>query len=47
MSIEKTQAEKDISHTGEEGTEHEKTEMLIGAQVTTKRAWEFFSNVSN
>jgi two-component system, OmpR family, sensor histidine kinase VicK len=47
MSIEKTQAEKDTSHTGEEGTEHEKTEMLIGAQVTTKRAWEFFSNVSN
>jgi two-component system, OmpR family, sensor histidine kinase VicK len=47
MSTEKTQAEKDISYTGEEGTKHEKTEMLIGAEATTKRAWEFFSNVSN
>jgi two-component system, OmpR family, sensor histidine kinase VicK len=46
MSTEKTQAE-DISHTGEEGIKHEKTEMLIGAEATTKRAWEFFSNVSN
>ena len=47
MSTEKTPAEKDISYTGEEGTKHEKTEMLIGAKATTKRAWEFFSNVSN
>jgi two-component system sensor histidine kinase VicK len=47
MSTEKTQAEKDISYTGEEGTKHEKTEMLIGAEATTKRVWEFFSNVSN
>jgi two-component system, OmpR family, sensor histidine kinase VicK len=47
MPTEKTQAEKDISYTGEEGTKHEKTEMLIGAEATTKRAWEFFSNVSN
>jgi hypothetical protein len=42
MSTEKTQAEKDISYTGEEGTKHEKTEMLIGAEATTKRVWEIF-----
>jgi two-component system sensor histidine kinase VicK len=47
MSIEKTQSEKDISHTGDEGSKHEKTEMLIGAEVTTNQAWEFFSNISN
>src|SRR5215216_6483415 len=47
MSTEKTQSEKDISHTGDEGSKHEKTEMLIGAEVTTNQAWEFFSNISN
>jgi two-component system, OmpR family, sensor histidine kinase VicK len=47
MSIEKTQSQKDISHTGDEGSKHEKTEMLIGAEVTTNQAWEFFSNISN
>jgi two-component system, OmpR family, sensor histidine kinase VicK len=47
MSIEKTQSEKDISHTGDKGSKHEKTEMLIGAEVTTSQAWEFFSNISN
>jgi hypothetical protein len=47
MSIEKTQSEKDISHTGDEGSKHEKTEMLIGAEVTTNQAWEFFSIISN
>src|SRR5215217_4050038 len=47
MSREKTQSEKDISHTGDEGSKHEKTEMLIGAEVTTNQAWEFFSNISN
>jgi signal transduction histidine kinase len=47
MSTEKTQSEKDISHTGDEGTKHERTEMLIGPEVTTKRAWELFSNISN
>jgi two-component system, OmpR family, sensor histidine kinase VicK len=47
MSTEKTQAEKDISHMGDEGAKYEKTEMLIGAEATTKRVWEFFSNVSN
>jgi two-component system sensor histidine kinase VicK len=47
MSTKKTQAEKDISHMGDEGAKYEKTEMLIGAEATTKRFWEFFSNVSN
>ena len=47
MSTEKTQAEKDISHTGEGETKHQKTEMLIGSEAITKRTWEFFSNVSN
>src|SRR5215211_3094654 len=47
MSIEKTQSEKDISHTGNEGSKHEKTEILIGAEVTRNQAWEFFSNISN
>jgi signal transduction histidine kinase len=47
MSTEKTQSEKDISHTGDEGTKHERTEMLIGPEVTTKQAWELFSNISN
>src|SRR5919109_319010 len=46
MSSEKTQAEKDILDTDQKGTKHEKTEMLIGAGVTTKRIREFFSNVS-
>src|SRR5215210_7469573 len=46
MSDEKTQAEKDIFETNQEVTKHEKTEMLIGAEATTKRVWKFFSNVS-
>jgi two-component system, OmpR family, sensor histidine kinase VicK len=46
MSGEKTQAEKDILDTNREGTKHEKTEMLRGAEATTKRAQEFFSNIS-
>jgi two-component system sensor histidine kinase VicK len=46
MSGDKTQAEKDILQRDQEGTKHEKTEMLIGAEVTTKRVREFFSNVS-
>jgi two-component system, OmpR family, sensor histidine kinase VicK len=46
MSDEKTQAEKDILDTNQEVTKHEKTEMLIGAEATTKRVWKFFSNVS-
>jgi two-component system sensor histidine kinase VicK len=46
MSIEKTRAEKDILHMGQKESKHEKTEMLRGAESTTKRAQEFFSNVS-
>jgi two-component system, OmpR family, sensor histidine kinase VicK len=46
MSIEKTRAEKDILHMGQKESKHEKTEMLRGAEATTKRAQEFFSNVS-
>jgi two-component system sensor histidine kinase VicK len=47
MSTEKNHAEKDILHINQEGTKkHEQTEMLIGAEVTTKRVSEFISNVS-
>src|SRR3712207_7703221 len=33
-------------HSNQKGTKHERTEMLIGPEATTKQAWEFFSNVS-
>jgi two-component system, OmpR family, sensor histidine kinase VicK len=47
MSTEKIHAEKDVLHSNQEGTKkHEQTEMLIGAEVTTKRMSELFSNVS-
>src|SRR5919112_3023651 len=46
MSDEKTQAENDIFDTNQELTKQEKTELLIGAEVTTKRVCEFFSNIS-
>src|SRR5215212_7138856 len=47
MSIEKVHAEKDILYANQEGTKKcEHTEMLIGAEVTTKRMSELFSNVS-
>jgi len=49
MSIEKTRAEKDIlqmDHRGQKEPKQEKTEMLIGAEITTKRVCEFFSNIS-
>src|SRR5215218_6697403 len=47
MSTEKIHAEKDVLQSNQEGTKkHEQTEMLIGAEVTTKRVSEFFSNVS-
>jgi two-component system, OmpR family, sensor histidine kinase VicK len=47
MSTEKIHAEKDVLHSNHEGTKkHEQTEMLIGAEVTTKRMSELFSNVS-
>src|ERR671910_1599210 len=47
MSHDRTQAEKDTlrSNQDQEGTKYERTEMLIGPEVTTKRAWEFFSHV--
>jgi two-component system, OmpR family, sensor histidine kinase VicK len=47
MCTEKTHAEKDILDADQEGTKnHEQIEMLIGAEVTTKRMSELFSNVS-
>ena len=47
MSTGKIHAEKDILHTNQKGTKkYEQTEMLIGAEVTTKRMSELFSNVS-
>src|SRR5215218_693132 len=47
MSTEKIHAEKDVLQSNQEGTKkHEQTEMLIGAEVTTKRMSELFSNVS-
>jgi signal transduction histidine kinase len=48
MSHDRTQPEKDALHSNQdqEVTKYERTEMLIGPEVTTKQAWEFFSNVS-
>ncbi|MDQ3977409.1 MAG: hypothetical protein M3264_12875, partial [Thermoproteota archaeon] len=48
MSHDRTQPEKDTLHSNQdqEVTKYERTEMLIGPEVTTKQAWEFFSNVS-
>ena len=40
------QPEKGELRSNQEETNIERTEMLIGAEVTTKQAWEFFSNVS-
>jgi hypothetical protein len=36
-----------MTHSNEyrEGKKHERTEMLIGPEITTKQAWEFFSHV--
>ena len=42
----KTHTEKDALQANQERAKHENTEMLIGAEVTTKRAWEFFSTNS-
>jgi two-component system, OmpR family, sensor histidine kinase VicK len=42
----KTHAKKDALEANPESTKHEKTEILIGPEVTTKRAWEFFSTNS-
>lgn len=41
-----THAEKDTLEANPGSTEHEKTEILIGPEVTTKQAWEFFSTNS-
>ena len=40
------QPEKGELRSNQEETKYERTGMLIGAEVTTKQAWEFFSNVS-
>src|SRR5215211_5012088 len=47
MSQDRTQAEKDTLHSNQDqkGTRYERTEMLIGPEVTTNQAWEFFSHV--
>jgi two-component system, OmpR family, sensor histidine kinase VicK len=47
MSQDRTQAKKNTIHSNEdqEGKKYEKTEMLIGPEITTKQAWEFFSHV--
>jgi two-component system, OmpR family, sensor histidine kinase VicK len=46
MSPESAQPEKDTLCSNREGTKYERTEMLVGPEVTTRQAWEFFSNVS-
>jgi two-component system, OmpR family, sensor histidine kinase VicK len=48
MSHDRSQAEKDTLHSkgDQEGSKYERTEMLIGPEITTKQAWEFFSHVS-
>src|SRR5215216_7770550 len=47
MSHDRTKAEKDILHSKQDQkeTRHERTEILIGPEVTTNQAWEFFSDV--
>jgi two-component system sensor histidine kinase VicK len=42
----KTHAEKDVLEANLESKKHEKSEMLVGPKLTTKRAWEFFSTNS-
>jgi signal transduction histidine kinase len=46
MSHDRAQAKEGSLHGNQKGTKHERTEMLIGPEATTKQAWEFFSNVS-
>ena len=46
MSPESAQAEKDSLCSNREGTKYERTEMLVGPEVSTRQTWEFFSNVS-
>src|SRR5215216_5665520 len=47
MSHDRTQAGKDTLHSNQDqkGTRYERTEILIGPEVTTNQAWEFFSHV--
>jgi two-component system, OmpR family, sensor histidine kinase VicK len=42
----KTHAEKDALNANPESTKREKTKKLVGPEVTTKQAWEFFSTNS-
>src|SRR5919107_447962 len=46
MSHDRAQAKEGSLYGNQKGTKHERTEMLIGPEATTKQAWEFFSNVS-
>ena len=46
MSYDRSPREKNASCSNQERAKDERTEMLTGPEVTTKKAWEFFSNVS-
>src|ERR687897_2146440 len=46
MSRDRSPREKDTSCSNQERAKDERTEMLTGPEVTTKKAWEFFSKVS-
>src|SRR5918994_5834847 len=46
MSRDRSPREKDTSCSNQERAKDERTEMLTGPEVTTKKTWEFFSNVS-
>src|SRR3712207_5551881 len=46
MSHYRAQPKERSLHGIQKGNKDERTEMLIGPEATTKRAWEFFSNVS-
>src|SRR5918995_664885 len=46
MSYGRSPREKDTSCSNQERAKDERTEMLTGPEVTTKKTWEFFSNVS-
>src|SRR5919112_618752 len=46
MSHDRAQAKEGSLYGNQKGTKHERTEMLIGPEATTKQAWELFSNAS-
>ena len=46
MSYDRNLPEKDTLCSNQEGAKYERTEMLTGPEVTTQKAWEFFSKVS-